>query len=155
MKSLSPQQRSEDRYLYQFDLKNDFLQYFSLGDHPCTISFRSIFFIIQPLLANLGFLLVDHEGHYSSTCPIIRPPKSFVSCSNQDSTVQGSSPHKCGQRVQWGVLNVVATTIPPVTLGLNPSLKLFLYSVASSGIVPLTWPRLTSPALPFESMVPS
>ena len=43
---------------------------------------------------------VYYASHYSSACPIRRLSQSSVSCSNQDSTVQGSSPHKYGQRVQ-------------------------------------------------------
>ena len=153
MKSINPRQRSEDRYLYQFDLKNDFLQYFSFWYHPCTSPFRRIFFIIQPLLADLGLPLNDRAGHYLSACPIRFPPKSSMSCGNQDSTIQGPSPHKCGQVVWWGALNVLVATIPPVTSGLTPSLKLFLYSVASSGNVPLTWPWLASLAFFSEGMV--
>ena len=152
MQSISPRQRSKDRYLYQFDFKNDFLQYFSLGDHPCTLSFRSIFFIIQPISIDLGLPLVDRAGHYSSAYPIRRPLKSFVSCGNQDSTVQGSSPHKCDQGVWWSVLNVMATTIPPIMLKLTPSLKFFLYSVAPSSNVPLTSPWLAFLASPFGCM---
>ncbi|XP_050241127.1 probable pectinesterase/pectinesterase inhibitor 51 [Quercus robur] len=76
--------------------------------------------------------LGDGIGHYSSVCPIKHHPKSSVSYSNQDSTVQGYSPHKCGQGVWWGALNVMAVTIPPITLGLTSSLKLFLYDVAPS-----------------------
>ena len=112
MKSLSPRQRSKDRYLYQFDFKNDFLQYFSLGDHTCTLSFRSIFFIIQPISIDLGFPFVDRAGHYSSAYPIRRPPKSFVSCGNQDSTVQGSSPHKYCQKSSCSAFNTVVTAFP-------------------------------------------
>ena len=89
---------------------------------------------------------------YSSVCPIRRPLKSSASCGNQNSTVQGSSSHKCGQGVWWDALNVVAATIPPITLRLTPSLKLFLYSVAPSGNVPLTWPWPASLALPSECM---
>ena len=102
------------------------------------------------LFSNLDPPFVDYAGHYSSVCPIKRPPKSSVSCGNQDSTVQESSPHKCGQGVWWGALNVVAATIPPITSRLTPSLKLFLYSVAPSCNVPLTWLWPASPALPFE-----
>ena len=147
-------QRSEDKYLYQFDLKNDFLQYFSLQDHPCP-HFQEDFFIIQPLLADLGLSLVDRAGHYSSACLIRHPLKSFVSYGNQDNTVQEFSPHKCSQGIWWDTLNVVAATIPLVTLGLTPSLKHFLYSVASSSNVLLTWPWLASPALPSKGMVSS
>ena len=61
-----------------------------------------------------------------------------MSCGGQGSTVQGSFPHKCNQEVWWDALNVKAATIPPVTSGLTPSLKLFLNNRTSSGNVPLT-----------------
>ena len=41
-------------------------------------------------------------------------------------------------------LNVGAATIPPVMLGLTPSLKHFLNSRTSSSNVPLTWPYCPS-----------
>lgn len=116
------------------------LQCFSDSHMNLSLPPRRISYIIYPLLADLGPPFVDYAGHYSSVCPIGRLPKSSMSCGNQDSTVQGSSPHKCGQGVWWDALNVVAATIPPITSGLTPSLKLFLYSVAPSGNVPLTWP---------------
>ena len=105
---------------------------------------------------NLGPPFVDYEGHYSNGCFIIRrPPKSSLSCNNQDSIVQRSSLHKCSWGVWWGALNMVVATIPPITSGLTPSLKLFLYSVAPSGNVPLMWPWLASLALLSECMVSS
>ena len=122
---------------------------------PPSPGFRRISYIIKLLSTNLSPPFVDHVDHYSSAYPIRHLPKSSVSCGNQDSIVLESSPHKCGQRIWWGALNVVAITIPSDMLGLTPSLKLFLYSVTSFGNVPLTWPRLTSPALPSEGMVSS
>ena len=89
-----------------------------------------IFHIIYAYFADHSPPFVDYAGHYLSVCPIRRPPQSFVSCGNQDSTIQGSSPHKCGQRVWWGAINVVAINIPPITSGLTLSLKLFPHSVA-------------------------
>ena len=126
--------------------------FFRFLDAPLPSSWR-ISHIIQPLLVDLGSPFVDYASHYSSTCLIRRPPKFSMSYGNQDSTVQGSSPHKSGQVVWWGALNVVAATIPPITSGLTPSLKHFLYSVVPSGNVSLTWPQLASSTLPSECMV--
>ena len=39
---------------------------------------------------------VDYAGHYLRVCPIRHHSQSSVSCGNQDSIVQGFSPHKCG-----------------------------------------------------------
>ena len=88
-------------------------------------------------------LLIVHDTtqvHVPSDAPL----RSFVSYSNQDSTIQESSPHKCGHEVWWGTLNMVAVTIPLVMSGLIPRLKFFLYSEASSGDVSLTWSWLAS-----------
>ena len=83
--------------------------------HPWRISHN-----IYPFLANFGSPFVDYLCHYSNVCPIRRPPQSSVSCGNQDSTVQGSSPHKCSKRVWWGPINVVATSISSIMSWLTP-----------------------------------
>ena len=108
--------------------------------------------VIWHPLADLSPPFVDYASYYSSACPVRHPPKSSVSCDNQNSTVQRSSPYKCGQGVWWGALNMVAATIPPITPGLTPSLKLFLYSVVHSCNVLLMWPWPASPTLPSECM---
>ena len=93
--------------------------------HPWRISY-----IIYAHFTDPGSSFVDYTDHYLSVYPIRRPLQSFVSCGNQDSTIQGSSAHKCDQRIWWGAINVVTVTIPPIMSGLTPSLKLFLYSAA-------------------------
>ena len=95
----------------------------------------------------------DHVSHYSSACPIKHSLKFFMSYDNQNSTVQESSSHKCGQEVWWDTLNGVAATIHSVMSVLLSSLKLFLYSVTSSGNVLLTWPCLAPLVLPSKGMV--
>ena len=125
------------------NLKNSLLQYSSLSlslGFFQTLSFRRIPYIVWLLSIDLGLPFFDYAGHYLSVCPIRCPPKSSVSYDNQGSTVQGSSPHKYGQGVWWGILNVMPATIPPIMSGLTLSLKLFLYNVAPSSNVPLTWP---------------
>ena len=133
-------------------------------------NFSSLYYSASPIFSNELPLSLENFLHYiasffsswPSICwlsrPLLKclshqtPLKFFVSCGNQDGTVQGSSPHKCGQGVWWGALNVVATTIPPITSGLTPFLKLFLYSVAPSYNVPLTWPWPAFLALPSKCM---
>ena len=61
-------------------------------------------YVIYPLSVDLGPPFVDHAGHFSSACPISCLLKPFVSCSNQNSIVQGSFPHWCGQNVYCGHL---------------------------------------------------
>ena len=90
--------------------------------------------------SNLIPPFVDCPSHHLSACPIKHLPKPLVSCGSQDSTVQGSSPHKCNQKIWWDALNMGAATIPSIMLGLTPSSKLFLNSRTSPGNVSLTWP---------------
>ena len=62
------------------------------------LSSRVSYIICLPL-NDLGPPLVDRPSHYLSACPIGHPHKPSVNLGDQDSTVQGSSPHKCGQKV--------------------------------------------------------
>ena len=97
--------------------------------------------IIQlPLDDDLSPQFVDCPDYYLSACPIRHLPKPFVSCSSQGNIIQRASSHKCNQEVWWDALNVVATIILSVMLGLTHSTKLFLYSMTSFGNMPLTWP---------------
>ena len=84
------------------------------------LSFPLIFSSIPPplwesfslynlLLDHLDRTLVSHSNLYSSTCPIRYLPWLSVSYSGWDYTVQGSSPHKCGQKVCCSALNAVVT----------------------------------------------
>ena len=54
--------------------------------------------IIQLFMDHLDPTLVDHLSYYLSTCPIRHLLQLSVSCGSQDSTVQRSFPHKCGQK---------------------------------------------------------
>ena len=76
--------------------------------------------------------------------PLKHLPKPLVSCGGQCSTVQGSSPHKCSQKVWWDVLNVGVASIPSVMSWLTPSPKFFLNSRISSGNVSLMRPYCSS-----------
>ena len=62
-------------------------------------------YIIYLPLNDLGPLLVDRLSHYLSAFPIGRPYRPSVSLGNQDSIVQGFSPHKCGQRISCRAFN--------------------------------------------------
>ena len=61
------------------------------------------------LLDHLDRTLVSHLNFHSSTCPIRYLLWLSVNCSGWDYTVQGSSPHKCGQKSYCSALNVVVT----------------------------------------------
>ena len=67
------------------------------SDENASIPWRISHTMYNLLFSDLDPPFVDYAGHYSSVCPIKRPPKSSVSCGNQDSTVQESSLHKCGR----------------------------------------------------------
>ena len=66
--------------------------------------FWRVSYIIYPLFVDLGPPFVDHAGRYLSACPICHLPQPSVSCSNQDSTIQGSFSHECDQIVRCGHL---------------------------------------------------
>ena len=63
--------------------------------------------IIQFPLDDIDLTLVDHLSLYLSTCPIKHLFWPSVSYNSQDNTVQGSSPHKCGQKVCCRTFNTV------------------------------------------------
>ena len=56
-------------------------------------SLEGLLHIIQAFFYHLGLTLVDHSNPHLSTCSIRHPYQFFVSCSDQGSTVQGSSLH--------------------------------------------------------------
>ena len=59
---------------------------------------------------------------HSSTCPIRHLLWLSVSCSGWDYTVQGSSPHKCGQKSCCSALNAVVTVfLLDISAFLSPS----------------------------------
>ena len=78
------------------------------------------------LLDHLDCTLVSHSSLYSSTCPIQYLLWLSVSCSGWNYTVQGSSPHKCGQKSCCNALNAVVTTFPlDISAFLSPSYTLW------------------------------
>ena len=70
--------------------------------------------IIQLFLDHLNPILVDHLSYYLSTCPIRCIFQLFVSCGSQDSTVQKSSPHKCGQKSSCNAFNAVVVAFSQI-----------------------------------------
>ena len=70
--------------------------------------------IIQLFLDHLDPALADHLSYYLSTCPIRYLLLLSVSCGNQDSTVQKSSPHKCGQKSNCKTFNAVVAAFSQI-----------------------------------------
>ena len=70
--------------------------------------------IIQSFLDSLHPTLVDHLGCYLSICPIRHPIWSSVSCGCQGSTVQGSSPHKYGQKSSCNAFNAIVVVFSQI-----------------------------------------
>ena len=92
-------------------------------------SHRESFSLYNLLLDHLDRTLVSHSNLHSSTCPIRHFLWLSVSYSGWDYTVQGSSPHKCGQKSCCSALNVVITAFlldiyaflsPSYTLEVHP-----------------------------------
>ena len=76
--------------------------------------FRSLFHgesftLYSFLLDHLNRTLVSHPNLHSSTCPIRHLPWLFVNGSGWNYIIQGSSPHKCGQKSCCNALNAVVT----------------------------------------------
>ena len=95
-------------YKYNFACYSPFFSLFLISN------LWRISYIIQLLFLYLDTTLVDHLSHYLSACPIRHLLQFSVSCGSQGSTVQGSSPHKCSQKVSCRAFNVVATTFPQI-----------------------------------------
>ena len=66
-------------------------------------------YIIYLHLNDLDPPLVGHLSHNLSACPIGHPHRPFVSLGDQGSIIQGTSSHKCCQRVSCKVFNAVVT----------------------------------------------
>ena len=79
------------------------LTFFQSCPHRDSFSLYNLFF------PYLNCTLVSHLNIRSSTCPIRNLLWLSVSCSGWDYTVQGSSPHKCGQKSCCSALNAVVT----------------------------------------------
>ena len=91
-----------------------------------------------------------------ATTRVLVPSDTFLSllwvATTKTTLFREFSPHKCGHGVWWDALNVVAATISPITSGLTPSLKLFLYSVAPS-LVMCHWRGHGPPLRPYHPSV--
>ena len=90
------------------------LQY-SISIFPIPSSWE-VSYIIQLPLDLLDPMLVDHLSPYLSICPIRHPLWLFMSCDCQGSTVQESSPHKCGQKSSCSAFNAVVAAFPQIFL---------------------------------------
>ena len=74
--------------------------------------FRDSFSLYNLILDHLHRTLVSHSSLYSSTCPIRYLSWFPVSCSGWNYIVQGSSPHKCGQKSCCNAFIAVVTAFP-------------------------------------------
>ena len=97
------------------------------------LSSRKVPHIIQILVNHLDPILIDHLSPYSSAPPIRHPLWLSVSCSSQGSTVQESSPHKCGQKVSCWTFNAVAAAFPQIFPNFHP-FSTFIMHVPLRGI---------------------
>ena len=95
-------------YKYDFACYSPFFSLFPISN------LWRISYIIQLLFLYLDLTLVDHLSHYLSVCPIRHLLQFSVSCSSQGNTIQGFSPHKCGQKVSCSAFNVMTTAFPQI-----------------------------------------
>ena len=114
---------------YQINL-NCYSAFFSNFQIPYP---QRISYIIQFLLNDLDPTLIGHLSRYLSSCPIRHPLWPSVSCDSQDSTVQGSSPHKCNQKVSYRAFNAMTAAFPQIFPNFHSS-NTFTMHVLLSGI---------------------
>ena len=74
-------------------------------------------YIIQFPSDHLDPTLVGFLNPYLSIFPIRHPLWLSVSCGDQGSTVQESSPHKCGQKSSCSAFNMVVAAFPYIFFG--------------------------------------
>ena len=113
-KLLSAQSEEMSSYTFHTSLITDLVldcYSVSLVIFPIPYPLR-ISHIIQFPLDDLDPTLVDYLSLYLSVCPIRHPFWLSVSCGSQDSTIQESSPHKCGQKVSYKTFNAVVKLSP-------------------------------------------
>ena len=91
--------RSVLLYFSQTGLQDQFLLLSSFPFYFLIHFFSRVPHVIYPTLIDLGPPFVDHLGYYLSACPIGHSLWPSVSRNSLGSTVQGSSPHKYGQKV--------------------------------------------------------
>ena len=99
---------------------------------------RESFTLYNSLLDRLDRTLVSHSNLHSSTCPIRHLLCLSVSCSGWDYTIQGSSPHKCGQKSCCNASNAVVTTF-------LLDISAFLSSSYTLEVHPYRWKFLKGP----------
>ena len=126
-----------DQFLYisnKFDYKSVFwlLQCFSLDFFPPPPHSSEVPYVIYLSLIDLRPPLVDHPDYYLSACPIRHHLWPSMSWGSQGSTIQGSFPYKCGQKVSCKAFNAVAATFPKIFLSFHPSC-MFIMHVPISG----------------------
>ena len=87
------------------------------------------FSLYNLLLSHLDRTLVNYSSLYLSTCPIRYLPWLSVSCSGWKYIIQGSSPHKCGQKSCCRALNAAVVTVFPLDISafLSPSYTLWSF----------------------------
>ena len=117
-------------YKYNFDCYNILSLFFRSLPHEGSLTLYSSLQTISTL--------VDHLSPYLSTCPIRHLLWFSVSCDSQDSTVQESSPHKCGQKSSYSAFNAVVATFPQIFFGF----LLFCMFIRHVPIIETSW-RIT------------
>ena len=77
--------------------------------------------------------LVDHLSSHLSVCPIRHSLWLSVSYGSKDNNVQGSSPHKCGQKSSCSAFNVVVAALSQIFPS-SYSSSMFMMLALSSGV---------------------
>ena len=116
-----------DYYKYTLECYYIFFYNFSISN-PWRVSY-----IIQFILDHLDPTLVDHLSPYLSAYPIRHSLWLLVSYDSQGSTVQGFSPHKCGQKSSCSAFNAMTTALSQIFPS-SYSSSMFVMLAPSSGV---------------------
>ena len=130
-------------YKYNLNCYNAFFYNFPI------FSPRRVFYIIQFPFHDFDFTLVDHLSHYLSVCPTGHPFWPSMSRDSQCSIVQGSSSHKCGQKVSCSAFNAVAAVLSQIFPS-SHSFSVFVTHAPSSGV---SWKATLSDKICIRSML--
>ena len=103
------------------------------------LSSRKVPHIIQILVNHLDPIFIDHLSPYSSAPPIRHPLWLSVSCGSQGSTVQESSPHKCGQKSSCSAFNAMEAAFLQIFLGSLPSRMLMRHIPITGASMKITF----------------
>ena len=134
------QVRTRNTKLNEFTVRGDYFSHKSIKQSTGTILIVTVFsfcfstssswevsYIIQLPHDHFDPTLIDHLSLYLSTCPIRHPLQLFVNYGCQGSTIQGFSPHKCGQKSSCSTFNAMVAAFHQIFLSSHHHCTLMMH----------------------------